>query len=246
MLRSEESVRRVSVVMKERQPCATCRIFVLPHGIRSVLSAETKRLQRNFPRVESALEEESDRDAWLLEFLKRAVDSNFCLEMNCTTCGAATFRSELASSTRKNFTSEPLSLTRLFSAPVSTDLPKPTDDFTLFQAYCLSRIRPKTEEEAVRRAAMLIIFDLNQVFSSRGGPHLDEILRGSWAGEILNAMRAHFEQWQKWRGELAVRKDPAFIEANRAQKKLARAERHAVRVGRGKMRYEQWLNRKKT
>jgi site-specific recombinase len=92
---------------------------------------------------------------------------------------------------------------------------------------------------------MLLIFDLERIFAKGGNRFLlDQLLEESWAGEVLAAMREHYEIDLQRRREQAQREDPAFVRAERERKKLDRAKRHAERVAKKDERYKKWLEKK--
>ena len=153
---------------------------------------------------------------WLQAYLVEAVGRNLCTQVYCTTCGAMEFRRGVLSALAK----------------ASGGSPRPSfdRDAVVKISAALAGVTPtKTDSEEFVSAVRCLLCDLWS-----GVPLLDRpievSLAGSWAGEVLSAMKAHHAARQAERRAREEFQDPATVKKRRAEKKRLKQEQHAKRL----------------
>lgn len=122
---------------------------------------------------------------WLQSIITRCVIDNLCTKTECSTCGTHPFRNEFINSLGQLGLSNPEGDISLMGAKrVMNDLSECT--------FCDISI-PKSEE-AVR---WMIYFIWCRFGNDVSDAHLFPILEGSWAENVLEDMRSHYQMVQK-------------------------------------------------
>ena len=162
---------------------------------------------------------------WLKAYLVEAVGKNLCTKIGCTTCGAIKFRGGVLSALSMA-TGKPIQYfdreTNIEIARALAEI-KPTDDPT------------RDVEDAVR-------YLLVELWS--GMPLLDReievMIVGTWAGEILGQMKAHYETRVAERRACEAFEDPINVQKRREEKKRLSQEQHKKRLALKKVRDRHW------
>ena len=146
---------------------------------------------------------DTDRIDWLQPFLIEAVQKNLCTRIRCTTCGASEFRKGLLKAAAKSS---------------GRDQVGGLDEITARMILeSLARINPPLQlEREVEEAVRLVLFDLWASLLLQGKEHL---LTGSWAGNVLEHMAAHYKATVERSKALAEFQDPERVSARRAEKR---------------------------
>lgn len=152
--------------------------------------------------------------SWLADFLAKAVKSNMCTHIACTTCGARPFRNELkrhasANAQRQGILSDGLT---------------PASNIELVRQ--LKLLRP-TDKQATQwfDPLRLIICDLEGglMFGRIPEEQLAEQLSGTWSGSVLEKMREH----AKW---LATYSEEERAELLRIERRRKKQQAHQARM----------------
>ncbi len=122
----------------------------------------------------------SDR-LWLQHVLSRAVAENWCMQMNCTTCGALEFRGALGFIERD-------------AAGYIRRRPLNIEEGQEIAGALRHCTRPDTESYKAESGIMLTLYEIWCIFGDEAHNRLFPSLDGSWAGEILARMRTHYQQ----------------------------------------------------
>ena len=148
----------------------------------------------------------------LQSFLVSAVSRKLCTQIYCTTCGAMEFRQGVV----------------LAVTGISTSSRRLSRETILEIARALAGVTPVAGislDDAVR----CILFDLWS-----GMPYLDqeieEILQGSWAGGVLQRMKAHHAALQAARKAEAEYQSSDAVHMRREAKRLLKQEQHSRRL----------------
>src|SRR5262249_59475481 len=113
---------------------------------------------------------------WLQDYLVDAVAKNLCTKIRCTTCGALEFRRGLLKAAAKASGANNFETLDSVSASVILD--------------SLARITAGAHRQTETEGAVrLLLFDLWNSMLLQGREHL---LAGSWAGGVLEGMKAHY------------------------------------------------------
>lgn len=112
---------------------------------------------------------------WLHVYLADAVARNLCIKAFCTTCGASEFRQGLRAA-----------LQSAAGQPVG---PRLSQQNVEALARALAGITPDDNEQwALAPTVRCVLIDLT---TDDGGPRVESLLGGTWAGTILAGMKAH-------------------------------------------------------
>ena len=166
-------------------------------------------------------------DNWLHYHLVQVVRAGLCTKIHCTTCGAVEFRRGLLDS-----------LAKAAGKKVSRVLGQ---EFAGDMLCALAKVRPETSEEraCLAEPVKCILFDL-----WRGGvevePYMADQLSGSWAGEVLARMKAHYDAILAARRALEDFNDPVNVQKRRNEAKLLKQQQHAIRLEDKKERDRIW------
>lgn len=166
---------------------------------------------------------------WLQEFIERAVRERMCVQIHCTTCGARAFRDELWTTVgggSKGALGPMFGNAGALAELMSGLMEK--DGYTY-------------EHEKVLRLMLFEIWPF--LGAEEGESKLESTLRGTWAGRVLDAMKAHEA------ARRALRRAHDEREANapkrREEKKRQKAERHAARLTAKVERDRLWREKQK-
>lgn len=183
--------------------------------------------QRNRFIFQVALNSMSD-EPWLYLFIRDSVQKKLCTTIGCTTCGAADFRNNLMRAyATVTGTAEPAFLHR---------------ESALGIAMALSQVKPLPSDRLVKfeEAARCVLYDLWYAVGNSADQEITPIISGSWAGDVLQSMKSHYENLQARRQEIAERQNPVLIEQCRARKQALKQERHQERLQLKKERDRIW------
>jgi len=121
---------------------------------------------------------------WFQQLLDRAIAEGWCTQMNCTTCGSEDLRARRSAfSTSRRF----LRMT-----------PEAAEAFIVGLSVCAphAEVRYRMEE-----AARWVLYEVWLNFGDQYFSRLD----GTWAGDVLGRMRAHYRSRQEARRIHAAR-----------------------------------------
>lgn len=163
-----------------------------------------------------------------MRYLRQFIRAGLCTQISCTTCGATDFRrglvSALQSATGRHGNAAIDREGALLIAEALASLDAPVDN-----SWRL--------EEAVR----LALFDIWYAIGvDRAERVLQPIVEGTWAGDVLARMKAHYEAREAARRAVAESQDPVRVQKSREDKRRIRQERHAERLARKKERDRLW------
>jgi hypothetical protein len=116
---------------------------------------------------------------WLQELLERAIAKNWCIRMNCTTCGSDELRRELG------LVDESADGWPRF---------RMTADTAESIVAALKAIAPTAA--SVYRMDEAVMWVIYEVWRNWGDRYFGD-LDGTWAGEVLTRMRAHYARRQQ-------------------------------------------------
>ncbi len=157
---------------------------------------------------------ERDRLDWLQSYLIEAAQKNLCTRIRCTTCGASEFRKGL------------LKAAAQASGRNQVGVLDEVTSRTILES--LARIDPPLQSERqVEQAVRLVLFDLWTSLLLEKNEHL---LAGSWAGNVLERMAAHYKAAVERSKALAEFQDRENTQQRRAEKRKLRQLRHQERL----------------
>ena len=167
--------------------------------------------------------------SWLQEFIERAVEKKVCVQIHCTTCGASEFREALWKG--------------VGSTTTGTFGPMFGNARVLAQLLVgLEKKRGYTHEH--EQAVGLMLFEIWPFLGKEDGEsELAGVLRGTWAGEVLAGMKAHWIARRKARR--AHEEGEASAPKRREEKKRLKAEQHAARLAAKAERDRLWREKQK-
>lgn len=157
-------------------------------------------------------------EPWLYLFIRDSVQKKLCTTIGCTTCGAADFRNNLLRAyATVTGTAEPAFLHR---------------ESALRIAKALSQVKPLPSDRLVKfeEAARCVLYDLWYAVGNSADQEITPIVSGSWAGDVLQSMKSHYENLQTRRREIAEIQDPLLIAERKAQKRALKQEIHIERL----------------
>lgn len=169
-------------------------------------------------------------EQWLHDYIVEVVRGGVCAKIHCTTCGTVKFRSGLLNSLAKA-TGEKTS--GVIDQRFAGDL-----------LAALAQVLPRTNEECVQfeEPVRCIFFDLWQA-GVELEPYMIARLSGTWAGEVLARMRAHYNAVLASRRASQEFNDPINIQRRRSEAKRLKREQHAVRLENKKERDRFWFSK---
>jgi hypothetical protein len=171
----------------------------------------------------------SEAGGWLQGFIEQAINQKMCVQIHCTTCGAREFRRGLWSAIGGNSRGDlgPMFGNAKALAQLMVDLEK-KDGY----AY---------EHDKVVR---LLLFEIWPVLGrEQGEGELEPMLRGTWAGEVLARMKAHWAARRE--AQRAYSERQANAPGRRQEKKRQLAEQHAARLAAKVERDRLWREKQK-
>jgi len=162
--------------------------------------------------------------AWLQDYLLGAIQRRLCTKIQCTTCGALEFRrGVLEAFARVSGTPAPA----LFDESAATTI-----------AEALREVRPlEGDARELQAAVRCVIYDIDWVV---GPGNLEEILSGSWSGEVLRKMQDHWRASQEARRKYEKENDPENVRRRREEMKRFKQEAHQKRLELKKERDRLW------
>ncbi len=115
---------------------------------------------------------------WLQELLARAVSENWCLESYCTTCGSFQLR---------------ISLGWAETGPDRFRPRRVTEEEVGSVLQGLRHCRPVPETQEFEQAVRWVLLRIWDQFGDDAHQRLFPRLNGTWAEEVLNSMRRHYQ-----------------------------------------------------
>ena len=165
---------------------------------------------------------------WLQEYLTGAVGSNLCTRIHCTTCGAMEFRQGL--------------LSKLARLTGRQGLKRLDHRSAVDIARSLALVQPVgVDRYSFEEAARLVLFDI--WYAAEEGARerdLELVLAGTWAGSVLERMKAHHQARSEERRAYAESQDPVRVRQKREEKRRLRQEKHSERLALKKERDRTW------
>ena len=166
-------------------------------------------------------------DNWLQYHLVRVVRAGLCAKIHCTTCGAVEFRRGLLDS---------------LATAMGKNTLRHLDRECAHEMLCaLTKVRPESGEQHAlfEEPVRCILFDLwSSGAVAESGMELQ--LLGSWSGEVLARMNAHYQATVAARRAFAEFNDPVNVQKRRDEAKHQRQNLHAIRLERKKERDRIW------
>ena len=101
-------------------------------------------------------------------------------------------------------------------------------------AHALAHVHPVPGEPSPEEAVRLILYEVWYILWPVGTPELDSILEGTWAGEVLSRMRAHYQAHLETRRRWEEQNSPARLRQCREEKQRLRQEKEKKRLARKK------------
>ena len=174
----------------------------------------------------------SQETNWLERYLETAIRNNVCVRIRCTTCGAEDFRlgllGEYARATGK-VASTVITFARL------------NHDTAIDLAQALALVRPSKTDRKFFDAVRFVLFDVRYFI---GGPwaeqELERILGHSYAGDVLERMKAHYNETQRARTAREDYQSPERVQQRREEKRRMNQQQHAERMERKKEKDRLW------
>jgi hypothetical protein len=155
---------------------------------------------------------------WLEVFLRDSIGATLCTKIHCTTCGAIDFRRGLLAAL----------------AAVTSQQPILRIDRQVALSLCraLSRLPAATAEQGdFDPAVRLVLFELwSSVGEAVTQEELEPILEGTWAGSVLNRMKAHHRERQVARRAYEAFNDPVRVQERRDTRRRLTGEKVAERL----------------
>lgn len=172
---------------------------------------------------------------WLADFFDLAASKNWCTSIYCTTCGARDFRLGLQRATARAM-GKPAGFVRIVGHPFD-------DEPGLVLARALAELPEPTPEQRKHHDAVKMT--LHELWMASGGDatthaRLDPILKGSWAGRVLDGMFSHQAEVRAERREFEAFNAPEAVAARREAKRAAKAAAHAARLAAKVERDKAW------
>ena len=156
---------------------------------------------------------------WLERYLLDCIQRNVCTKGGCTTCGAREFRAGLLAEAAKQM--QRVHLGRL------------NRDGAVVIACALKCVIPPETVfvDKFESAVRIILTDMWSVLGEvTAEQDIAPLLSGSWAGNLLSAMKVHHAAVTDAREKFAEENDPARVEARRAEKRRQRQDAHEKRL----------------
>jgi len=155
-------------------------------------------------------------DHWLQAYLDESVHKKVCTKISCTTCGARQFR---------------LGLLNALSHTTGHPSCGRFDQSTCLQiANALSEVNPDGDvtgglEDAVR-FILCVLWD----GIPNPGKVLETVLKGTWAGNVLDRMIEYHESVEALQRNKAAYESPQAVADRKEKKKRLKQEQHAKRL----------------
>ena len=167
---------------------------------------------------------------WLEAYLLDAVSRKLCTQIGCTTCGALEFRRGVIDALVRETGRSPLERIDREGAESI--------------AKALAEVRQDAESPlSLKPAIQCLLFDLCSHGLLAEG-EVDKLLRGSWAGKVLQGMREYEAVRSVARDAHLARQDPIAVQRRREEKARARQAKHEERLALKKERDRVWFARK--
>jgi len=165
---------------------------------------------------------------WLEVFLRDSIGAKLCTEIHCTTCGAIEFRRGL--------------LAALAAATGQQPILRIDRQVALSLCRALSHLPAATAEQGdFDTAVRLILFELwSSVGEAVTLEELERILEGTWAGSVLDGMKAHHRERQLARQAHEALNDPVRVQERRDARRRITEARVAERLALKKERDRLW------
>jgi hypothetical protein len=167
---------------------------------------------------------------WLTPFLERAVAKKLCTQIYCTTCGALEFRRGCL---------------REWATAVRQPAPDRFGrDAAIGVGLALARVpRAPHHGPAFEQAVRCILFDLWRTLGDHGlAEGVEPALAGTWAGDVLAGMKAHYQRRLDARRAAAAQLE--LIEERRAEKRRLKEQQQADRLVRKVERDRVWREKR--
>lgn len=164
---------------------------------------------------------------WLQRFLFESTgEKPLCTKIYCTTCGALPFRRGLLAA---------------LAAATGTE-PKKAFEWAEVQsiAKALASVRPPEDLEQMWRFEASVRNILFAIYRIPRRHEIEPLLSGSWAGDVLNMMKVHYEERQAVQRARAVFEDPDNVRNRRKEKNRLKQEKHTERLAEQRERSRLW------
>lgn len=157
---------------------------------------------------------------WLQRVIDQALEKGWCTNSFCTTCDAREFRNTVLKAAG-----------RVADRPVDRAMLQTMAEVLQFRGPLRSTIaRGLSSVEAAPAREQPVRSILTYLWSFAWASEISAILQGSWAGSILEEMRAHEAGTERARVIRERENSPEAVEARKAEKRRVRAEAHAIRM----------------
>lgn len=157
---------------------------------------------------------------WLQHYIQAAFDRKLCIEIGCRTCGSIPFKSGLV---------------QLASGGLHQDVVDADQNALKEIASALAQIPLDTQlgdtlHDSDRAIMSIIYFLWSRSRDFRR--EVEPVLNGSWAGQVLKRMQAHYVRVQAERHAHDAMNDPRYVQHQSALRKAERQLQHAARLTR--------------
>ena len=165
----------------------------------------------------------------LEDFIEHAIDKKMCVQIHCTTCGAREFRQGLWTA---------------IGGKSKGDLGPMFGNAAALAALMVGLRKKDGYAYEHENAVRLMLFEIWPFLGKEDGEsELESILCGTWSGDVLVRMKAH------WAARREAQRAHAEREANaperRNSKKRLKAQQHAGRLAAKAERDQLWWEKQK-
>ena len=157
---------------------------------------------------------------WLQHYIQAAYARRLCIEIGCGTCGSTPFKSGLVQ----------LASGGLYQDVVYVDQNALKEIASALAQIPLDTRLGDTLHDSDRAIMSIIYFLWSNSRDFRR--EVEPVLDGSWAGQVLKRMQAHYVRVQAERHAHDARNDPRYVQHQRALRKAERQLQHAARLAR--------------
>jgi hypothetical protein len=165
-------------------------------------------------------------DNWLQSYLTEALEKKYCIRAHCTTCGASEFKRGL--------------LDALARASGEQQKLEFDGESILAIGRALAQVSPDLNErmsfEYIIRQLITMLWSDIPLFDNQ----LEDLLIGSYAGYILEAMKKHYAEEIKSRRQKEEYERPINAQKRHEEKKRLKQEQHQIRLSLKKERDRIW------
>lgn len=166
---------------------------------------------------------------WLQRYVEDAIERGLCTQIHCTTCGATEFRRGLWAA---------------IGGKSKGDLGPVFGNATALAQLMVGLEKKDGYTYAYEKAVRLMLFEIWPFLGrEEGESELESMLDGTWAGEVLARMKAHWTTRRESQRAHAEREANAL--RRREARKRQKATQHAARLAAKVKRDRLWREKQK-